>query len=296
MFSIIKPRSFHNVLKSNTFANNKRFFTIPTTTTTFKPENYTLKLLFNRCSQVEVDKLKGEGFMIDGQEIRKNASRILINTNFFRTTAISCVLVGAKIAIGFHVPFVTVLAKAMLCFSIPHIAITLLFGNGAAIKLFEPDNSFLANYKYYRASCKLLDIKNDEFKKSITNITPEILLNLTHSYLFASNVFLRDIEEQFTSLIRNNKKFFDYYFETYAKYICFCADKCRKIENIILGFDYYKSNENILRIILEILQKECGKKINPKMKIKENLIFEDYNRTYFNIDEPSVNITNLSTS
>jgi len=290
---LIKPKIINNkskVFKLNTFPNNKRFFSSPI------QENYTVKLLTNKCSRVEIDKLKENNFSIDGEEIRKNYSKILMNSNFFKTTAISSILVGVKMSSGYYIPLITTLAKFWLYVSIPLVSTSLLIRQGRSMNFFEPNNDFLTNYKYYHASRKILKIKDDKLMCSIINITPEILIILTNRYIFEDNFNSHIINRELTSLIQNNKKFFNDYFDVYVKFICYQMDICNKIKKIVFWDTNLSSNEYKAKEILKILQRECNRKIDFKMKIKENLIFEDYNRSHFQFNEKDDYSSNINPS
>lgn len=245
--------------------------------------NYTVKLLTNKCTEVEIDKLKESGFKIDGLEVRKNSTKILINTKFSKATTLSAALVTAKYFTGLHIPFISGLAKIWFYGAFGYLSSILLLRSGnKSIRFFEPNTNFLTNYKYYQASKRILKIKENELTFSVTNITPEILTSCIDYYLY-SDIYSYDIGRHLTNLIKDNKDYFIDNFDTCVKYVCFSIDAFNKIEKIIFWHSPRENTSRKCRTILETLQKECDKIIDDNLQITKDLTFSDYNKSQFEI-------------
>jgi hypothetical protein len=273
MLAIHKPLFYHSKKQIKLF-NERRYST-----------NYTVKLLTNKCTEVEIDKLIESRFKIDGQEVRKNSTKILINTKFSQTTALSAALVTAKYFTGFHIPLISGLAKVWFYGASGYFCSTLLLRNGnKSIRFFEPNKNFLTNYKYCQASRRILKITENELTFSVTNITPEILTNYINYYLY-SDIYSYEIRGHLITLIQDNKDYFIKNFDACVKYICFSIDVFNKMKKIIFWYNPKESTSSKCRTILEILQDGCDKTIDDNLQITKDLTFSDYNKSQFEINK-----------
>ena len=280
-FTLINMANKTFTLKSNLFRNfdfkqmnqsgrfGKRFYSSSTSI------NYTMKLLNNTCTEIEIYRLKREKFCIDCQEIRRNSGKLTLNTNFFKITFAS------SLALFTPIHLLYTISKLWLCCAA--CIITYKISLNLITNDFEKNITFVSNFKYSQASEKIL-IKDNELAFSVINITPEVLMQYTYYYM-TNRVNDYKIVYHLTSLIKNNKEFFNIHFNAYVRHICSIVDVFKYYP---LLCQLFRGNSSVtdrlkLVVILETLQKNCNRDIDYGMKIKNDLTFADYNESYFNM-------------